>query len=65
MAFVYHEESAGNPNIPRLISRYNRSNKDNVIKSFKNVSVKFDVLRFEIKTTILKIFPSTPTHETV
>ena len=45
--------------------RYNKSNTDKVIKSFKNVVVKLDVRRFDINTYILKMLPSTPTQETL
>ena len=62
---VYHGDNAGRPNNPITTSRYNKSKIDNVTKSFKNVWVKFDVRRLEINTPILKMFPSTPIHETL
>ena len=62
---MYHSESAGNPNMPMTIIKYNKSNKDRMTSNFRNVCVKFDVLRFEINTTTLKILPNTPMHETI
>ena len=65
MCSVYQGESAGSPNIPKANITYNRSNVDKVTNSFRNVWVKFDVLRLEIKTLILKMLPNTPIHETI
>ena len=61
---MYHWESAGNPNIPITIIRYNKSNIDKEIRSLRNVSVKVVHFRFVIKTTILKVLPNTPMQET-
>ena len=62
---MYHGHKAGKPNKLITTIRYNKSNIDSTIKSFKNVFVKLDVRRFDINTSILKMLPSTPIQETL
>ena len=61
---MYHVHKAGKPNKLITTIKYNKSNIDKIIKSFKNVFVKLDVRRFDINTSILKMLPSTPIQET-
>ena len=65
MFSLYHGESAGMPNMPIDVIRYNKSNADNTIKRVVNVSVNSKRFLFKFKIITLKPLPITPIHETV